>query len=661
MASAVEPISVDNDSVIYEHIIPRSVRQKWMRRTSTGHLDLILTSARECMNLNKPEQIVVNSLKSDKAKKGLGYGDSIVSRDVQNFNDNSNDIHHSKSESLITPEEEQAVFTAFGVKLRHTGTHISVKPALELGAKQIEENGNSKQNLCGSAGKEKNSSAQIQLRNITKKPRPLSMPTMTDKTETNYQIQADNVSMSKPKPKAYISPHAKVPWKRNITKNTVDHKESDGKAVNSTPSKRHGQENSMKTIGSGQIDSAALLSNESKSGMGKVNDLPSSRPDRYRKVKLIHEENHLGLPVNLGGKPHSSDILSSKDVVSALQSVSDRKKPFEKQDGTEHTRVAGSLSKYSVEKSSHNGNFCNEKKLMLNESGNKSLEKQTVEGPNIKEIDTNNKENIKSFSGINRELYDQQTGVSKDTRKPIKDKYSSLNENHRKLLDMFQGMPVNKPDYNTEKSTEMACSTERNTTKSLGNESNTEIDKNISLTVGRKYEKKIKKMMIMTGEQRDRELKSKNSTPINKKVPKGIKIEIPHKSSVSTDTVNRAKVNTGIPVTNLDDTIPVLAHNNDQGIPITNLDDLPAPNSSSNLQAKTNKTTFNPRHLDNTPPKKPGKYDADRRALVAPKVVFDSPVTGLLSALSPKEKANRKVCKLRFLLNMKIHYFCVFT
>ena len=676
MSSVVKPISVDSDSVIYEHIIPRSVRQKWMRRTSSDHLDLVLVSPRERLKVSKPDKNVEKSIKADRSNKGNEYGESIVSHDVQSMKYNDSDVSVSKSESRITPEEEKAVFNAFGVKLRHTGIQSTAKYApfgfiegdenstkhpLEIDATQLDEKMHSKRDLVCPEAEEKNTNKFMQIKDTKRRSRPLSMPNMTEIIGENYQMQVDSFSLDKPKPKAYISPHAKVPWKRNIVKKAVEAKGSDEKSVKNVFDEKCKQERNIQATESISTNVAAVHHNKHGDGLGKGDDSFGRKYDMSNTIDFDNHRKDLHF-VNLVEKHNNAALLPHDAVTDLLLSVSDRRRTFEKYDGAGYTGVTRNFDKqvvvssnagHAVEKSNHNKTFHKDKTLMINEGESSIKEKQKFEGESNGEINSIEKEKAQKSSKTDNAFPSQQSQVVKH-QKAQKEKDLFSEDSHKKLLNIFQSMPSYKPDYKTDEKTCVVKKEERKKPGNLSTESNVEIDKNISLMIEKRFEKKVKKMVIVTGEQRDRELKSKLSTPVKKGTSKRSKNEISHESAVN-NKPTESKSSPAIPVTNLDDTIPTVIDNRGHDIPITNLDELPSQrNSLVNFQANINQTAIGPKQREPVPTKKPGKYDADRRELVAPKVVFENPVTGLVPALSPKGKS-RKVCT--FML-IKVSVYC---
>ena len=667
MSSVVRPISVDSDSVIYEHIIPRSVRQKWMRRTSSDRLDLILTSPRDRLKVNKPDKNVGKSIKEDRTNKGNEYGDSIVSHDVQSMKYNDSDVPVIRPESLITPEEEKAVFNAFGVKLRHTGIQSTTKYAplgntegdenaikhpLEVDAMHLEENIQPKKDLICPETEEKNTNAFMEIKDTKRKPRPLSMPNMTEIIEKNYQMQVDSLSLDKPRPKAYISPHAKVPWKRNIAKKAVEARGSDEKGTKKVFDEKYRQEKNRQATESMSTNNSAILHNKHGGGLGKVEDPMGRQHDISNRIDLDNHRKDLHF-VDLVEKHNDAELPAHNEITDLLQSVSDRRRTFEKFDGAGYTGVTRSPKKqvavsptadHVVEKANHNKNFHKDKNVMVSEEDSCIKEKQKFEGESKGEINSIKKEGTQKLIKIDNAFPSQQTEVVKH-QKAQKVKDLSLEDSHKKLLNIFQSMPTYKPEVKINEKTHVVNKEERK--KSGSNESNSQIDKNIAFSIEKRFEKKIKKMVILTGEQRDKELKSKLSSPVKKGTSKRSKTEISHDSAASIRPAE-SKSSTAIPVTNLDDTTLTVIDDGDHDIPITNLDDLPAlSNSSLNLKTNVNQTASGPKNHEFAPTKKPGKYDADRRELIAPKVVFENPVTGLIPALSPKGKS-RKVCALMF-------------
>lgn len=595
-------MAVENDSVIYEHIIPRSVRQKWMRKASIEHLDLVTSHVgRERHKLKQPDNVVQNSFK----QKENDYGYSIVSHDVLDYDHGAG--------GLITPEEEKAVFNAFGVKLRHIGIHLPAKkrPANFNESISNDDSSISVQQNEVKLSKEPSVKDQnvvaktgVKLREGARKVRPLSMPVISDEIEKNYQLLAGSSVMGKETHKAYISPHAKVPWKRNLVAKNDE-----------------------------------IISPKSEGEMFTVNE--DERNEEIKSKRHLNESDKQNMKEKrIDGKPASNEEKNN-----ILQSVSERLKSFEKYDQSEKNYKKGtvgdniSLSGHQSQVSEKHGQKSIKKEKIVNVDDGSNKQIHIRNGMNL---NANNPDMQILKSGNEVSSHDLVNVESKMNEKTNKDKIMNANKQNN-LLNIFQTSPIDKPEIAPDKKND-----DDEKVGEKGNNiidgSDAEIDKNIVLSLRKSFEKKVKKMVILTGEQRERELRShKGKTKMEKSTEKSgerLFVESDLKVDKAKEIKNMTEV---IPITNLDDAMPVV--NKNQEIPVTNLDDVPSPKHSSN-QNKVDKTGISERNFKIVPNKKPGKYDADRRELVAPKVFFEKPVIGLVSALSPKGKKNGKVNKL---------------
>jgi len=660
MASAIRPISVDNDSVIYEHIIPRSVRQKWMRRASIDHLDLIPTSPREHLGPKKRDSSVGSSLGSDESVKGVEYGDSIVSHDVQSIKNNSNGVIDSRSESLITPEEEKAVFNAFGVKLRHRGIHAITKssppvtrdnienhpqPATEVKNKPLGKHGYSQRDLSGAERKENTAIANIQARDAAKRQRPLSMPITTDKIEMDFETQGDGFNVSKAKPKAYISPHAKVPWKRKMVAKVLETKGTNISNTQSASGEKNEQEKHRKILHN--IPKSDVLAHSKKHGNTRQNryDLCDNQSSKSNKVSLdFHKSETRDLFSR--ESPHNGEVMGSNEDSDLLHSVTERRKTFEKYGGRVHTEVFGSQDKEVVALT--NEKNTTEKRKIFHYDGNEVKDKSNIDFKNTHEVDRKSSRGNKFAAAVKTQASNKIGSESTDQKilkhqKKSKEKLFITENSQENSSNVFQSVPSQKQDDRFDKVTKLVSEKTSKQPEVQSNAKSTIGNTDDAFILRRKFEKKINKMVILTGEQRDRELKSKQSKIVKKEASKGSEGKVSQKLAIAREIPKEASNQADIPVTNLDDTMQNVAQNPDHDIPITNLDEISPPGLPiRKTENDIGKSIPFASNLVIFPPKKPGKYDADRRELVAPKVVFESPVIGLVSALSPKGKSNGK-------------------
>ena len=666
MASAMRPISVDNDSVIYEHIIPRSVRQKWMRRASIEQLDLIPTSPREHLGPKKQDRSVRRSFGSDESVKGVEYGDSIVSHDVQSIKNNSNGVFDSKSESLITPEEEKAVFNAFGVKLRHRGIHSTAKsnssasredieshlqPATEVKNKHLGKHGYSQRDLSGSERKENTTIANSQARDTAKRQRPLSMPIITDKINMDFETQGDGFYLSKPKPKAYISPHAKVPWKRNMVTKIVEPKGTNISNTQRTSGGKSEQEKHKKTVHNIPTSDVVAHPKENENRVQNNHSLHDSQNSKGNKVNLGYQKSEIHDLVSRES-PHNGEVVRSNAESDLLHFVSERRKTFENYGGRAHMGVLGSQDR-EVVALTNEGNITEKSKMLCHDS-NEVKEKSSIDFEKIHKVERKSSRENKYGSAEKTQTFDKICSENSDENilkheKKGKGKLLLEENNQKKSSNIFQSVPPQKRDDRSYKVTNLVSEKTSKQPEVQSNADSTIVSTDEAFILRRAFEKKINKMVILTGEQRDRELKSKQSTIVKKEASKGSEVKVSQKVAIAKEKPKEASNHADIPVTNLDDTMQNVVQNQAYDIPITNLDELSPPGpTKGEMEVNSGKSMPISSNLVIVPPKKPGKYDADRRELVAPKVIFESPVVGLVSALSPKRKSYGKVCKFLF-------------
>lgn len=764
MASAIKNISLDNDSVIYEHIIPRSVRQKWIRRASIDHLDLEVTSprgrARSKENVFE-EEVKPKKIESENAEND--FGDSIVSHDVQDLVKNEN-ILDGNDIGLITPEEEKAVFNAWGVKLRRVGKNNEIKirpgsfhesnlikidpPAAKQVSPSLQKP--SKDELIASSPSTINNKVEIvKLRENSRRPRPKSMPAMTQEMESDYKNILENSNTSKPKPKAYISPHAKVPWKRfmNAANDLIVEKE---KVTDNEPHQKQNDNNIEKDCGVKENRQVEKIDDDTKK------EMVENRFDEKSKANDQRMENQF----DVAQKQNINDdkICSESDnkdsgSTPVLLSIFERMKSFENVDKHKRGQVTDSrikkcepstednkISKVNndslqgikkiavIPKSAENVTI--KKNLPESEKSRNKHEESLKENPATVvpfvtkqngfeeenyEISfvTNESQNIADIKTdlpssnlkMKEELNNQ--GTKLGSISDSSNKNSTSGNSHKMLLDIFQSEPVSKEETNQENADKEALllkekeDYEKNEDEEKSD--NSTIDKSIVFTALKTYEKKINKLVIQTGEQREKQLKSRQKKISNSKKEGNENVgDIESKSTqqqlqngsnlvkkkhVSEDKQAKdneflhgeakekkdngnsvksvvhngghvtaesnipvkemAKSKSVIPVTNIDD-LKLLPKESGQNIPVTNLDEPSLPSTNgivlpSSLKRENKQTNKSGSKIVITPKKKPGKYDADRRALVAPKVFFEHPVTGLKSSLSPKGKKKEKV------------------
>ena len=636
MASAVKQMTVDNDSVIYEHIIPRSVRQKWMRRASFDHLDLITTSPKRERKILQTSNATSDALA--RPSYGDDYGDSIVSHDVQNEDGGD-------SGGLITPEEEKAVFNAFGVRLRHIGISLPASKKTE----NLPEVKDSKivQRECQKrqrAGKEFDSKEKgtdpktsVKLRDGQRKVRPLSMPAMTEEVEKSYKILVDKSGISKTKHKAYISPHAKVPWKRNLAANADESNQN-----SQIKAGRNHNEDSIKNSLSGEKEdknihvekTESLPQKQERSAQNDTEMAETGKTKSHRNQSEFDSE-------------RNSDkmLIVNEEKANVMQSVSERLKSFELQNIPGKNK---NINVSSADKSRSMENSFNSK-IIRNGVAKKSNDieigrKDNVESNRMIVKETNTNKNIAARIKVKRdEVADQkvQKGGQSQNDFMREEKRLIKENNHNKLLEIIQSTPVQRSEANPDVKGKLINDKllEKSTNSSI--ENNAEIDKSLVLSARKNFEKKINKMVILTGEQREREIKSEPGQ-VEKKGKLASNEIPPEQKLVSNKSKELNQEAMDVPVTNLDDTYPM--QDKDESIPVTNIDEIQSPTKPSQLvQSKSESKEIVTRNFRISSKKKPGKYDADRRALVAPKVVFEEPVTGLVSALSPKGKKTEKV------------------
>ena len=740
MASAVKNISLDNDSVIYEHIIPRSVRQKWIRRASIDHLDLEITSPRGRVRSKEnvfEDEIKPKKIESENAEND--FGDSIVSHDIQDLTNNEN-ILDGKNIGLITPEEEKAVFDAWGVKLRHVGknSEIKLRPGSFCESNLIKIDPSSVKEVLPSLQqppKDKifhtpssitgNEGAIVKLRENSRRPRPKSLPAMTEEMENDYKNSFENNNTSRSKPKAYISPHAKVPWKRfmkaKTSNNLIIDKE---KVTENKPYQKQTDNNIPKDY---EVRENVLVE--------KIVD------DTKKDIIANNLDNDIAQKQNTNNDTVSTESDNEDSGTTVLLSVFERMKSFENVD--KHTKEQGGDSR-KVKKGE--GSTKGEKTSKVNTDPLKGIKKidmitKTAENVTIKknlpESENSGKKHEESVKESDKGVDGKKANIKTDlpaSNSTIKEEKSnhdkklgsisdSSNNNiisgnsHKTLLDIFQSGPVSKEDTSQENAYKeaMVPKQKEGYDKNQDEEEldSSAIDKSIVFTALKTYEKKINKLVIQTGEQRERQLRSKKNNISSIKRAEDERIEDTESNSRKQELQNgsiltkkktlseekEAKENflhgeakekrngksvkdktilqngsckteekdilvnevtepkSVIPVTNIDDLTP-LPKENVKNIPVTNLDEPSVPLTNgivlpSSLKRENQQGNKSESKIVIPPKKKPGKYDADRRALVAPKVFFENPVTGLKSSLSPKGKKKAKV--------ISFHILCSFS
>ena len=773
MASAVKGIPLDNDSVIYEHIIPRSVRQKWIRRASIDHLDLEVTSPRGRVRSKEnvfEEKIKPKKKESEKAEND--FGDSIVSHDVQDLVNNEN-ILDGKDIGLITPEEEKAVFDAWGVKLRHVGKNneIKLRPGsfhesnlIKIDPSSVKEVSPSLQKppkdktFDTSSSIAENKGTIVKLRENYRRPRPKSLPAMTQEMENDYKNSFENNSTSRSKPKAYISPHAKVPWKRFMKAKTSNDLIIDKEKV--TESKLYQKQNDNNIPKDYQVRESRLVE---KTVDKTKKEIVANNFDEEPEESDQPKENQFDIAQK---QNTNNDMISTESdnkdsgTMSVLLSVFERMKSFEnidkhkKEQGKELKKVKKGEASTKSEKISkvNNDPLQGIKKIDM---VTKTAENVTIK-TNVSESENSGKEHeesVKESSAIvvpfvkQIGFVEEKNGVSfdkgGDDKKPdIKTDIPSSNltmmeemknhdqklgsisdsgnkndisgNSHQTLLDIFQCGPVSKEGTNQENAYKEAMLPKQK----VGYDKNQDeekldssaIDKSIVFTALKTYEKKINKLVIQTGEQREKQLKSRKNNISSIKRAEDERVEDTESNSKKQELQNGsilakktnlsgekeakennfvhgeakekrngksikdktilqngnhetaekeiqvdeiAKAKSVIPVTNIDDLTP-LPKESIKNIPVTNLDEPSVPVTNglvlpSSLKRENQQANKSESKIVIPPKKKPGKYDADRRALVAPKVFFENPVTGLKSSLSPKGKKKAKVISLHIL------------
>ncbi len=333
MASVMNSPQIDNDSVVYEHIIPRSVRQRWVRRSSVGSFDQDLL----------PVDI--------SSQKEISLDTDLVSHDAHIEKGSKRNKDQSIESDHITEEEEIAVFNAWGVKLRHVSKRNKSTVNIEAGditrnkQGKIEvsdlnsvKNSNETQANMTDMNKQSNSSylSQNNSRNKTmtgtspkviessmkiKRERPKSMPVISAEKINDYNKATDNRPSKHAAPKAYKSPHAKVPWKRpDNLKLSPRRSSSEDQIVNKVLDEVN------------QTDQTLIKDDENKDYHLETND---SFDDNLLKEKKIETRTLTSRKPNvktdqnkLIGKDKTSKVVNTGDNEELL-SVFQRRKSFE--------------------------------------------------------------------------------------------------------------------------------------------------------------------------------------------------------------------------------------------------------------------------------------------------------------------------------------------
>ncbi|XP_065068042.1 uncharacterized protein LOC135693472 [Rhopilema esculentum] len=676
MAFTAKKLPVASDNVIYEHIIPRSVRQQWMRRASVDPLELVDATPKDkhyiYQDRRGPDGTSESTSKNSVANTDNNYGSSIVSHDIQ-------EIHDIKlSEALISPEEELAVFTAFGVKLRHTSRDKIGKKRLsnlfegklcqnlKEEVEEIKSNKPLQPRKEGGLEFETNSnnvsdSNIVKLRGSIKKARPMSMPIISQ--ESVLKLDAEMAAPFKERPKAYISPIAKVPWRRNLTASA----DNNSNISNRETRNQKGKEDSNDTK-KAETPSFLLQRSQTLNHKEKGNKLDSESPkiEDLRKRPVIEE------------KAKAESVKEYKEGKNSWPSISERCQSFEHlENGDKKAKI--DLSNRNIDKNTAqvdtilsdentplpNGNdkqlsilieHISEQPNDIREHAENELNFTQHKETETRHSDVDSKDS--SFKEISFESVhangiplkeSNDTSENKNTL-PIKD------NNYKALLNIFKKEPITSQEDQLEyvnsgidskgkKENRAKLQDEDNSVETFG------IDHVIAPSTLQNYEKKINKMIIRTGEQREKQLHSSKNKDLG-----AHKLDVQNNLRLTDGQKTKEKrkldVIAPIPVTNLDDMMPV-SNGDGSHIPVTNLDE---PSECVPKSDKINKHSIGntiSKQEDERPKtltsKKPGKYDADRRELVAPKVYFEKPVTGLVSSLSSKgKKGGKKKMRVSF-------------
>ena len=678
MAFTAKKMPVASDNVIYEHIIPRSVRQQWMRRASVDPLEIVDATPKDKHSIYQDRRgsdgTSESSSKNSVENTDNNYGSSIFSHDIQ-------EIHDIRlSEALISPEEELAVFTAFGVKLRHTSKD-------KIGKKRLSDlfEGNLCHNLKKEVEKIKSNkpllprkeeglefetnstnvshSNIVQLRGSIKKPRPMSMPIINQ--ELDLKLDAEIAAPFKERPKAYISPIAKVPWRRNLTASADDNSNISNKESRFQKGKEDSNDTNKTETPPFIFQRSQTLNHKEK---GKKIKTESPKIEDLRKRPVIEEkakaesleeykEGKNTWPSILercqsfehlekGDKKAKIDLTNrkvDKVIVQADTILRDENKPLPNGNDNQLSSLIENISEQPNDIREHAENDPNLTQHKETETGHSDVDSQDSI-LSFKEIspESDQPDKIVYANGIPFKESDD-TRENKNTL-PIKE------NNYKALLNIFKKEPVTSKEDQLEyvnSGTESKDKKKNGVKLQVGDNSveSFGIDHVIAPSTLQNYERKINKMIIRTGEQREKQLHSSKSKDLG-----AHKLDVQSNLRLTDGQKTKEKrkldVTSPIPVTNIDDMMPV-SNGDGSYIPVTNLDE---PSESVPKADKLNKHCIGNTisKQENEKPKtltskKPGKYDADRRELVAPKVYFEKPVIGLVSSLSSKGKKGGKV------------------
>eukprot|EP00794_Sanderia_malayensis_P015894 gene15894-17494_t len=679
MASVARPAQIDSDSVIYEHIIPRNVRQSWLRRSSFGSYDF------------HQEHQEFSSI--DVPTKDCPLDTNLVSHDVQ--------VESMKSKELriesehITEEEEIAVFNAWGVKLRHirkrskdnTGgvtetSGLSERkgvPGEELtmpsgskslhSCKETEKNSIDKSNIIKTikqsenkprshADVSKESSKVLESVKVIKqsqskprshpdisnnlpkattetsarlkKERPKSMPLInTEKlNECNKEVGVGVGSQRQSVPKAYKSPNAKVPWKRPASMKT-------------SPRGSNFEHKSNKISTSDENINIVILPNETENKVTKLDSVGDNKPasDEVDIECLIDEKLKNVAKHGRSSKINNVYGISKANGNEELLSVLKRRRSFERLDIEMESQQSLSVQHQKDLKSVVNRDAEIGQVVMGNKTGSAHLQESKNDKDRLEKVDQMNlvedREKVQKFQGDKSVISDDRRRDEKPFGSQLKKSFTS----EEKLAGKKSEVDANGNDSMTAN------------LKALDIESMVEKSQVIlPVTKVKERKRKVGNMIIQSGDLREQQEKLKPQVT-------GVEIDQGRKAAGNTSIAKSQMVvesevvksemmeQCQIPVTNLDE---MIMDNNEEKapIPVTNLDDIPnackreKPSLNlTNLKSKKGNSSgnFGGQHFC---PIKKVDYN-DSRELITPKVYFEKPI-GLKSVLSPKRKSLEK-------------------